>query len=215
MKFSFLSRRKYKIANSYSHPKEYEAWYGMLDRCLNKEHQAYHNYGGRGISVCDRWSGENGLDNFCTDMGLAPSLKHSLDRIDNSLGYFPDNCRWATRKEQARNRRTNKLITIDKETKSMAEWCEIYNIDYLLVKDRIHDGWEPLKAFTTPKKRKYLNIGDKFNSWFIISKINDCNKYNCRCDCGKEKIVAAFDLLNNKSKQCKSCSQKKVWKEKL
>jgi len=206
MSFDFLSRRKYKIANSYSNPKEYAAWYSMLDRCYNTENQAWNNYGGRGISVCDRWLGEDGLDNFCKDMG-PPLPDQSIDRIDNSLGYSPDNCRWASAKQQARNRRSSKLITIGEETKSMAEWCEVYNIQYSLVKDRIQDGWDPLKAFTTPKKRTYLNVGDKFNYWTIISKVDDCNKYNCRCKCDKEAIVAAFDLMNNKSIQCKSCSK--------
>lgn len=177
----------------------------MLDRCFNPSNQAWHNYGGRGITVCERWLGENGLDNFCSDMGVPPTNDHSLDRIDNSLGYSPDNCRWATNKEQARNRRTTKMITIGEEVKSMVEWCEFYNIQYNLVKDRIHDGWEPLKALTTPKKRNYLKVGDKFNSWTIISKAEDNNKYNCRCKCGNESTVTAFDLIKNKSTQCKSC----------
>lgn len=205
LNFNLPSRFKYKYSNSRS--KEYNAWYHMIRRCFYSKTPFYENYGGRGITVCDRWLGVDGFDNFYQDMGVSPSSKHSIDRIDSNGNYSPDNCRWATGKEQARNRRTTKLITIGKETKSMVEWCEVYDIQYSLVKDRISDGWEPLEAFTTPKKRTYLNIGDKFNSWTIVSKVDDCNKYNCLCKCGKEAIVSAFDLLKNKSTQCKSCAK--------
>jgi hypothetical protein len=179
----------------------------MLNRCYNSACEAWGNYGGRGIKVCDEWLGDDGFENFFEDMKSLPSPNHSLDRIDNSLGYSPNNCRWATLKEQARNRRTAKLITIGDQTKPMVEWCEVYNIEYSLVKDRIQDGWEPLKAFTTPKKRTYLNVGNKFNYWTIIGKVDGVNKYNCLCECGKEAIVSAFDLLNDKSTKCKSCSK--------
>lgn len=205
LNFNLPSRFKYKYSNSRS--KEYNAWYHMIRRCFYPQTPFYENYGGRGITVCDRWLGADGFDNFYQDMGIKPSPKHSIDRVDSNGNYSPENCRWATDKEQARNRRTSKLITIDDQTKSMAEWCEIYNIQYSLVKDRIQDGWEPLKAFTTPKKRTYLNVGDKFNYWSIISKVDDCNKYNCRCECGKEAVVAAHDLLKDKSKCCRSCSK--------
>lgn len=216
MNFPWLSRRKYKIAHSST--KEYVAWYHMLVRCYEPSCEAYPNYGGRGITVCDRWLGENGVDNFCIDMGLAPSDDHSIDRIDNSLGYSPENCRWATPKEQARNRRSSKMITIANETKSMVEWCEIYNVNYLLIRDRILDGWDPLTALTTPKKRVRLNEGDIFNSWTVLYK-DESGKYNrnnyvCRCVCGNEVSVAAYDLLHNKSTQCRNCGyghNKNVW----
>jgi hypothetical protein len=206
LNFNLPSRFKYKHSNSRT--KEYNAWYHMIRRCYYPQTPFYENYGGRGIIVCDRWLGVDGFDNFCQDMGVKPSSKHSIDRIDSNGNYSLENCRWATNKEQARNRRTTKLITIDGRTKPMVEWCEVYDIPYGLVKDRIHDGWDPLRAFTTPKKRTYLNIGDKFNSWTIISKVDGCNKYNCRCKCGNEAVVAAFDLLNDKSTQCKSCAKR-------
>lgn len=203
--FDLPSRFKYKFSNSRS--KEYNAWYHMIRRCFYPQTPFYDNYGGRGITVCDRWLGIDGFDNFYQDMGIKPSSILSLDRIDSNGNYSLENCRWATDKEQARNRRTCKLITIDDQTKSMAEWCEIYNTQYSLVKDRINDGWEPIKAFTTPKKRTYLNTDDKFNYWTVINKIDGCNKYNCQCECGIEAVVSASDLLNNKSTKCKSCSK--------
>ena len=204
MNFPFLSKKKYKYTDSYS--KEYAAWYSMLDRCYNKDCQAWDNYGGRGITVCDRWLGNEGFNNFFEDMGLAPSINHSLDRIDNSLGYFPNNCRWATDKEQARNRRSNKKILLNGEEKSLAEWCEIYNISYFLVKDRLKDNWDITVALTMPRKRNNLNIGEKFNSWTVLNKIEGVGKYNCQCDCGNLSIIKGYDLLNNKSTKCKSCA---------
>lgn len=80
---------------------EYNSWWGMKDRCYGKNRISYKNYGGKGITVCDRWL--NSFQNFLDDMDERPSSKHSLDRIDNNKSYFPDNCRWATRSEQQAN----------------------------------------------------------------------------------------------------------------
>lgn len=81
---------------------EYTAWRNMRARCLNSGHPLYANYGGRGITICDRW---RDFAAFREDMGTRPSRAHSIDRRDNSIGYGPENCRWATTTEQTRNRR--------------------------------------------------------------------------------------------------------------
>jgi hypothetical protein len=87
---------------------EYRAWRAMKYRCLNPNCHAYKNYGGRGISVCHEWLGKHGFDNFLQNMGRKPRHDLSLDRINNNGNYEPSNCRWATRLQQSRNRRTVK-----------------------------------------------------------------------------------------------------------
>ncbi len=98
---------------------EYRAWAQLRNRCTNPNHEAYKHYGARGITVCERWAS---YENFLADMGRRPSEFHSIDRRDNSKGYSPDNCRWATYEEQNNNTRFNRQITIRGVTKTLADW---------------------------------------------------------------------------------------------
>lgn len=102
---------------------EYRAWQSMLSRCRNPNNKHYFNYGGRGIVVCRRWS--KSFISFLSDMGTAPSGT-TLDRKNNNKGYTPNNCRWATRNEQSRNRRNNVLITHDGKTMALTDWEHHY-----------------------------------------------------------------------------------------
>ncbi len=100
---------------------EHRAWRHMKSRCLNNNVYNYYNYGGRGVSVCDRWL--NSFENFFIDMGVRPSNEHSLDRIDSNGNYEPSNCRWATTREQSRNLRTNHWIEYNNQKLILSDWA--------------------------------------------------------------------------------------------
>lgn len=130
---------------------EYRVWLGMKGRCLNPKSPGYPGYGGRGITMCARWQGS--YETFLADMGRRPSPKHSLDRIDNDKGYEPGNCRWATQREQERNKRSNRRVTFRGKTQTVTEWAEETGINFHTIKGRLNRGWSPEKALTTPVPR--------------------------------------------------------------
>lgn len=113
----------------------------MVQRCTNPKNQNYAHYGGRGITICKRWLGLRGVETFVSDMGLRPTPGHTLDRIDNNGNYEPRNCRWATRKEQSNNIRTNTIVAIDGITKTMAQWIDASDVKKSTVYERLHRSW--------------------------------------------------------------------------
>lgn len=124
----------------------YQSWGSMIKRCLNPNCKAFGDYGGRGITVCERWLK---FENFYADMGPRPSDKHELDRFPNNDGnYEPGNCRWATVAEQARNRRSNRLLTFRGETLTLTEWSERTGIDRGAITARLKRGWSIERTLT-------------------------------------------------------------------
>lgn len=123
----------------------------MIQRCGNLNHKQWKNYGGRGITVCERWLK---FPNFLEDIGRNWKLGLTLERKDNNKGYYKENCRWATIKQQARNRRNNRLISYNGKTQCLAAWSEEYNILSSTLWARLYKyGWLMEKAITTPIRK--------------------------------------------------------------
>lgn len=127
---------------------EYRTWTAMISRCENANDSSYPDYGGRGITVCDRW--RNSFEAFLEDMGRRPSPGHSIDREENSKGYLPSNCRWATKKQQGRNKRNNRIIAARGQRKTMAEWAEITGLRIGTISERLRHGWSQERSVTEP-----------------------------------------------------------------
>ena len=146
---------------------EYRIWAGMKKRCFDPKTRNFHRYGGRGISVCERW--KSSFEAFILDMGPRPSGSHSIDRIDNNGNYEPGNCRWATDKEQANNTSTNVLLTINDATKPLSVWAEEFGLARSVVVSRLVNG-DTGEALIRPsglrtKKITFNGITDTYAGW--------------------------------------------------
>lgn len=134
----------------------YVIWCDIRQRCYRKSAIDYERYGGRGITVCGDWVGDNGYKNF-SDWAISNGYEKNLtiDRIDNNSGYSPDNCRWVTMVEQANNRRNNHLVEFNGKKQTISQWSREIGISKTALYHRITDlGWSIEKALTTPTKKK-------------------------------------------------------------
>ena len=130
----------------------YVVWASMLTRCTNPRSTSYPEYGGRGITVCERW---RLFGNFLADMGERPTGR-TLDRYPNRKGnYEPGNCRWATPRKQANNARHNIRVALYGETRTVAEWCASLGLRLFTIYSRISRGWAPESALTAPIQTKF------------------------------------------------------------
>ena len=123
----------------------YRKWIAMRQRCRDPKSPSYHNYGGRGITICERW---DRFENFLEDMGLPPTGKHQPDRIDNDGNYEPGNVRWATAQQNANNRRDNVTLEYKGREQTLAQWADELGIGRTTLQYRISNGWSVQKAFT-------------------------------------------------------------------
>lgn len=129
----------------------YRIYWAMKSRCYNKHYPHYKWYGARGITVCDEWLNDfMSFYNWAINNGYNDNL--TLDRINSNMNYTPSNCRWANPKMQARNRRNNKYITINGETHCLKEWCEILNLNYNKIRQRLRYKWSIEKALELEEK---------------------------------------------------------------
>jgi len=152
-------KRDVTIARTTKHRKrhlpEYSIWQNMIQRCTNPNRNGYADYGGRGIRVCARWlDQEKGFLNFLEDMGSKPPEKRSIERKLVNGNYTPENCKWATDKEQARNKRNNVMLTYGDKTQCVADWADEVGIDADTIRYRLRQGWPVDKALITPSQRK-------------------------------------------------------------
>ena len=132
----------------------YVIWTNMRERCSNPNNDAYDNYGGRGITVCDEWNIDfTEFKQWAISNGYnEDSNSQTIDRIDVNRGYSPDNCRWISRKEQANNKRNSRYVTYEGKRVNIAELSEITGVPYFLLYKRIViRGWDVVRAVTTPK----------------------------------------------------------------
>lgn len=137
--------------HNHTHSITYGSWESMRQRCLNKNHKHYQNYGGRGIVICERWES---FANFLEDMGERPSRKFTLERTDNKKGYEPENCIWATRKVQQNNTRACVVVEFNGRQMTLAQWSEELGITNTALYHRHQRGWSIERMLTQPLQIK-------------------------------------------------------------
>ena len=131
----------------------YNSWRSMINRCNNPKSANYKYYGGAGVIICDEWLNAEAFGKWASNSGWFKGA--TLDRIDNSKGYCPENCRWATKKEQAYNRSTTRLITYNGETHNITEWSQILGVRRTLLLNRLSRGWSEQEIFEPRYKNQY------------------------------------------------------------
>lgn len=139
-----------------SRKSEYRIRLTMIQRCHNPKSRQYKDYGGRGITVCERW--RESFDAFYADMGQRPSKDHSLERVDNNSGYCKENCKWATRKEQSRNMRSNVLLFCDGQPITVTDWASEAKVKRNTVYSRKSRGWTDPEVLSTPIQKRNRDV---------------------------------------------------------
>ena len=162
-------------------PRLYSIWTGMKTRCLNPNSSRYSDYGGRGVTVCFEWMEFNNFCLWAIDNGYQDGL--TLERIDNDKSYCPGNCRWATIEEQSKNKRNLRMYTYNGETRHLAEWARVLNIDYQLLYDRLDLGMSFEKAVTyTPRKYERVPSITSEDDERTARNKRDYQRFIIKCD---------------------------------
>lgn len=182
----------------------YRIWCGMKSRCLNPNNDNYARYGGRGIRFCDEWQNYKPFEKWALSHGYVDEL--FIDRIDNDGDYCPENCRWVDAVVQGNNRSTNRLLTLDGVTQSVADWARELGVEYHVLANRVKAGWSDERILTQPlipKKSHELN-GEKhsFSEWEKITGISKGTLYG-RCVL---RGMSMEDAVKDKNYSCRYLS---------
>lgn len=179
----------------------------MRQRCSDKKCRAYYRYGGRGISVCERW--EKSFEAFITDVGRRPSPKHSLDRYPNNDGnYEPGNVRWATGIMQVRNRCCAVTVTINGMSKSLREWSDDSGVHFGSLASRYYRGQRGVELLAPVKSSGPIEMtGKRFGRLVVMAdsgpgKNGMGRMWLCRCDCGEERVILGGALRAGQYQSC-------------
>jgi hypothetical protein len=178
--------------SSFGHTAEYRAWTNMKTRCFNRKYYLHHRYGGRGITVCDRWLT---FANFLADMGRKPNSKSQLDRINNDGNYEPGNCRWVDTVVQNHNRSNSRSLEVDGVIKTLKEWSVISGIRWKTIWRRLRDGW-------TPKDAVFMSAKDGTTTY---RKRIDAPRPRLICVSCQKEFLGSNGSGGNKTKRCEKC----------
>lgn len=153
--------RKHQTIHGQKYTRLYDTWNNIKQRCNNPHHISYKYYGGKGIRVCDEWNNDfMTFYKWAFENGYNPQKDEirknrlTIDRIDSDKDYCPENCRWATYKEQANNRTNTRFLTYNNETKTISDWAKIFNLNHNSIYRRLNYGWDIEKTLTTPLQIK-------------------------------------------------------------
>lgn len=149
----------------------------MRSRVSNPNHANYKRYGGRGITCCERW--KSSFAHFISDMGLKPFPDATLERKDNNGNYCPENCRWASRIDQARNRSSNRVIEFNGESKTLSMWAEQYGLDTRRLWKRLKDGWPMDLALKSPPRK--LKKDDQYRIIEYLGEAKTLKEWSLQC----------------------------------
>lgn len=150
----------------------YHTWYEMMKRCYDEKKHNYSRYGGRGIYVCEEWKNPKNFIDWAYETIGEKDRNYTVDRIDVNGPYAPWNCRWATAKEQGRNKSDTIMITLDGDTKPLVEFCDIYGLKYSTVRERLKRGWSIEETFKN-KTRSLIHQPEKrvCDKYYVIDGI--------------------------------------------
>lgn len=190
-----------------SHTTEWRAWRDMLGRCRNPTHASYANYGGRGIAVCPEWYD---FSRFFEDVGLRPTGRYSLERLNNNLGYFPANVVWATQEQQMNNTRQNVVISVFGDPMTLTEAARHHDVPTTTLKGRLERGVPPEVAVSatppTGRPRSPVPTGQTFGRLTVLGfaglSQDSHSLWKCQCICGKTTVVYARSIRRGATKSC-------------